>query len=248
MGFFRYEVRTSDNVKLLLEGSIFWQVKSLRALINATADPEGDVWHHARSALIGAVSNVTLQRFMSGFNSIVMLAFSQQAQDGFYTERGVELHSMEVTGFDCVDARTATILQEIIQETTNRINRLTAQESENEVKAAAMVADIRLEQQRKELIRTKAENEKLQQETKGEADGMQRVRSANAFIGGLNESVPEVNSRVELYKLHEQLNSRNTDTHNLASGTAHLFVTPQDLDLRLYTESGRSNTATVQEL
>merc|ERR1712187_376062 len=131
-------------------------------------------------------------------------------------------------------ATTANILQEIIQETTNRINRLTAQESENEVNAAAMRANIQLGQQRTELIRTQSENERLQLEMKGESDGMQRVRSANAFIGGLNASVPQVDSRVELYKMHEQLNSRNMDTHNLASGSAHLFVTPQDLDLRLY--------------
>merc|ERR1712093_93774 len=101
--FFKYEVRTSDNVKLQLEGTIFWQVRNVSMMIHATSDPEGDVWHHARSALIQAVSNATLQRFMSGFNGIVMDAFRRQALDGFYEERGVELLSMGVSRFDCAD-------------------------------------------------------------------------------------------------------------------------------------------------
>jgi hypothetical protein len=236
--YFQYEVRTSDNVKLTLEGAIFWQVRSLPTLINATADPEGDVWHHARSALIEGVSNVTLQKFMSGVNGIVMDAYYKQALDGFYTERGVEMLSMGVSRFECADPETAQVLQQIIQETTNRINRLTAQEGENDVRAAAMSANITLEKQRTEFIKTQAENHRLQSQMQGEADGMKLVTSANAFIGGLNESVPEVESRVELYKLHEELSSRNTDTGNLASGSAHLFLTPQDLNLRLDTTNG----------
>jgi len=130
--FFKYEVRTSDNVKLILEGTIFWRVTNVTTMISATADPEGDVWHHARSALIEAVSNATLADFMSGFNGIVMESFRRQSQDGFYFVRGVELQSMELTRFDCADKETAQILQKIIQETTNRINKLTAQQSEND--------------------------------------------------------------------------------------------------------------------
>merc|ERR1712048_757347 len=173
--FFAYEVRTSDNVKLTLEGSIFWQIKNLSTTIKATADPEGDVWHHARSALIEAVSGATLQTFMAGFNAIVMQAFGTTANDAFYTERGVELQSMEVTRFDCADPETSAILQEIIQETTNKINKLTQQESENEVAAAALTAEIALEQQKTELIQTKSENQVLQSKMEGEANGQEIV-------------------------------------------------------------------------
>merc|ERR1712193_333230 len=69
--YYEYEVRTSDNVKLRLSGSIFWQIVDVRKMINATSDPEGDMYHRARSTLIGAVSNVTLSTFMNGFNDIV---------------------------------------------------------------------------------------------------------------------------------------------------------------------------------
>lgn len=240
--FFEYEVRTSDNVKLELEGTIFYQVVDVGLMIGATSDPEGDVWHHARSALIEAVSNTTLSAFMAGFNRIVMDAFRRQAEDGFYAERGVEMQSMEVTSFDCADSRTAQILQEIIQETTNRINRLTAQESENDVQAAALRMDIQLEKQRTELISTRAENNRLQSRMAGEAEGMKLVRGAATFIGGLNESLPNVSSRVELYRMHENLRSKNLDTQNLASGKAHLFLTPEDLRLKLNVGGGSAQT------
>jgi len=231
--FFAYEVRTSDNVKLSLEGTIFWQVKSVTTMVQMTADPEGDVWHHAGSALIQAVSKSTLDQFMSGFSNITAEAFTAQALDGFYDERGVELKSLELTRFDCVDPTTSAILQQIIQETTNRINQLQAQESENEVAAAKMRADIRLEMQRKELIEAQAENARLEAEMVGQSDGTKLVQRAATFITGLNEAVPLVENRLELYKLHEQLKSRNIDTANLAGGTAKLFLTPSDVNLRL---------------
>jgi len=182
---------------------------------------------------IQSVSKSTLDQFMSGFNNITAEAFTAQALDGFYDERGVELKSLELTRFDCVDPTTSAILQQIIQETTNRINQLQAQESENEVAAAKMQADIRLEMQRKELIEAQAENARLEAEMAGQSDGTKLVQQAATFITGLNEAVPLVENRLELYKLHEQLKSRNTDTANLAGGTAKLFLTPSDVNLRL---------------
>jgi hypothetical protein len=238
--FFRYEVRTSDNVKLNLEGTIFWQMKNVSRMLMATADPQGDVWHHARNAMIQAVSNSTLESFMSGFNKIVQKAATAESSSGFYVDRGVELQSIELTRFDCTDEETADILQQIIKETTNKINRLTVQESENEVKAAALAAEIDLERRRTELIRTQAENERLQAEMRGVATGVQLAKSASGFIAGLNASVPNVDTRVELYKMHNQLQSRNQDTLNLASGKAQLFLTPDNVNLRLDNTAGSS--------
>merc|ERR1712167_119033 len=93
--FFEYTVRTSDNVELVLEGTIFWSVQDVPRMIERTGDPKGDVWYHARSALIQAVSSVTLERFMASFNTIVSRAAATDAT--FYEERGVKLHSLEVT-------------------------------------------------------------------------------------------------------------------------------------------------------
>merc|ERR1719197_220608 len=87
--FFEYTVRTADNVELQLEGTIFWQVVDVPKMIQRTSDPKGDVWYHARSSLIQAVSQVTLEGFMSKFNDIVSTAV--QVDDSFYSERGVQL-------------------------------------------------------------------------------------------------------------------------------------------------------------
>jgi len=238
MMFFTYEVRTSDNVKLRLDGNIFWRVKDVKKMVDTSSDPEGEVWQHARSALIQGVSKTTLSAFMAGFNNITMEAFATQATDGFYAERGVEIISMEVTRFEPVDAKTAEVLQQIIQETTNRINRLQVQNSENDVLAAKLAADIQMEKQRTELIETQTKNEQLQAQMQGESDGMERAMSAKAFIDGLNTSVANASKRVELYELHEVLENNRVSTQHLSSGKATLFLTPKDMNLKLQMSSG----------
>merc|ERR1719353_1415315 len=87
--FFEYTVRTSDNVELTLEGTIFWQVHDVAKMIERTGDPKGDVWYHARSALIQAVSLNTLESFMASFNAIVIKAVAMD--EPFYAERGVKI-------------------------------------------------------------------------------------------------------------------------------------------------------------
>jgi regulator of protease activity HflC (stomatin/prohibitin superfamily) len=231
--FFRYEVRTSDNVKLSLEGTIFWRVDDVPLMINVTSDPEGDVWHHARSALIQAVSQTTLQSFMKSFNNITMEAFNAQSTDGFYSGRGCVLTSMELTKFETTDPETAQILQQIIQESTNRVNRLAQQKGENEVKAAELTAEILLETQKTQFIEAQAQNKRLEARMQGEAAGMTLMRAADSFIGGLNETVDNVTARVDLYKLHETLVGHNADIHNLASGQAELYLTPDNVNLKL---------------
>jgi len=202
-------------------------------MINVTSDPEGDVWHHARSALIQAVSQTTLQKFMKSFNNITREAFNAQALDGFYTGRGVVLTSMELTKFETTDAATKEILQNIIQESTNRVNRLNKQKGENEVKAAELSAEIELEKQKTEFISAQADNKRLEAKMQGEAAGMTLMRAADTYIGGLNGTVDNVTARVEMYKLHETLKGHNEATKNLASGKAELYLTPSNVNLKL---------------
>merc|ERR1712167_301804 len=157
---FSYSVFTSDNVPLKLEGTFFWQIVDVPKMFGRTADPKGDVWHHTRVALIQAVSRVTLKEFQDKFNEIVRGASSIDVD--FFTDRGTALHSLELSSFECVDERTAEVLQEIIQETTNRENRLQKQLSENEVERERMAAQIDIERQRAAYVEAKAANEKLQ--------------------------------------------------------------------------------------
>jgi hypothetical protein len=205
-------------------------------MIKATRDPRGDVWHHSRNVLIQAVSKKKLQEFMEGFNDIVTQAFiADKAEDNFYQERGVLVHSMEVTGYQCVDTATSEVLQEVIRETTNRMNRLQQQVSENEVKEAELAAKIDLEVQRTELLTTQASNERLVSAMAGEASGLKLAKSAQTFLTALaeNATLPDVADRLELYRLHQELQSKDETTKNLASGSAMLFVTPEDVNLNL---------------
>jgi len=278
-------VRTSDNVELLLQGTIFWQVVDVPRMVERTGDPRGDVWYHARSALIQAVSAVTLEQFMSDFNALVSQA---AATDGpFYEQRGVALLSLEVTSFACKDATTASVLQEIIQETTNRINRLqqqrseneveqeklaaqllleqqrqalvtatadneriaalAVQQSENEVKQEKMTADIALEEARTQLVTAQAANDKLAAEAEGQAQGLRFATSVEGFTSALsNETAGDAEARLALFKHFHDLEIESAQiestTKNLGSGSAQLFLTPQDLNLRLYKGSAAAES------
>merc|ERR1712167_443721 len=196
--FFEYTVRTSDNVELVLEGTNFWQVSDVAKMIKRTGDPKGDVWYHARSALIQAVSTVTLETFMASFNEIVQQAAA--TDKAFYDERGVMLHNLEVVRYEPKDAETGRTLQAIIQETTNHINRMQQQKSENEVEKEKMTALIEIEKQRTGLIKEKTANDKLEASVAGEAEGTRLAQSTLAFMGQLEQSVGAEESRVALLK------------------------------------------------
>jgi len=233
--FFEYKVRTSDNVELVLEGTIFWAVEDVPTMIERTSDPKGDVWYHARSALIQAVSSVTLEQFMASFNTIVARAAATDAT--FYAQRGVRLHSLEVTRYECADGKTATVLQEIIQETTNRINRMMKQKSDNEVEHEELTAKIALERQRTALIEAKTANEKLQASVEGEAAGTRLAQNTLAFLNALNVSVPAEDERLALLRFFSEQATLTKQTEHLASGTASLFLTPQDMNLKVVVPS-----------
>merc|ERR1711975_192716 len=133
------------------------------------------------------VSLVTLETFMASFNQIVHQAAATDAT--FYEERGVTLHSLEVVRYEPKEPETAKVLHKIIQETTNHINRMQQQKSENEVEREKMAALIDLEKQRAGLLEEKTKNEKLLQSSEGEAEGTRLAQSTLAFLQQLGASV-----------------------------------------------------------
>jgi len=231
--FFRYEVRTSDNVKLEMEGTIFWQIEDVGKMIVMTADPEGDVWARSRSTLIGAVSTSKLGNFMENSGSIVEEAFASQVNETFFSDRGIKLVSMEMTKYSPVDQHTQDTLQHIIRQTVQRINDLQKQRSENDVMMEKLEADILLERNRTILIQTQALNSRLLAETAGEVDGGKVAHSIGAFIDGLNESLSNLTARMELFRHHKMMQSSKIDTQQLSSGSANLYLAPKDMELRL---------------
>lgn len=244
-------------------------------MVRKTADPRGDVYHHARSALIQSVSGVTLETFMSSFNALVSAAGQTDAQ--FYEERGVRLHALEVTSYACKDQAQADILQQIIRETTNRINSLQKQKSLSEIERERLQNELALERSRQELAQLKVENEHkiaLQTQTKddavaaqklaaetllekgrhslslakaendrrraagtGDAEGLRFARSIHRFFGELNETLSSSSETLSVYKWLGAQQARTDQleksTKNLGQGTAKLFLTPADLNLKL---------------
>merc|ERR1719271_1219852 len=213
--FFEYTVRTTDNVELVLEGTIFWQVSDVAKMIERTGDPKGDVWYHARSSLIQAVSKVTLETFMQSFNTIVLEAAA--TDKAFYDARGVVLHNLEVVRYEPKDAETGRTLQAIIQETTNHINRMQQQRSQNEVEKEKMAALIEIEKQRAGLIKEKTTNEKLEASVAGEAEGSRLAQSTLAFMEQLEQSVDDEGKRVALLKFFTEQKTEMAKANRYAS-------------------------------
>jgi len=220
---FEFNCRTADNVELILEGSFFWEVKDLEAMVKFTRDTSGDICNHARSRFIELVSKVKLQEFMENFNSIAERV--HKTDDTFYTQRGVLIHSLEVTGYKCAEQSTAVVLQQIIQETTNRMNRLQKQESENEVHMFQIQGDIEEEKARSELldIQTANNNARAQMEGLGEAE------RAKKFLEGLKDMVPELQDRLAMWNTLRKGDALGT----LAQGNAKLYFTPNDCNLSI---------------
>jgi hypothetical protein len=225
--WYEFDVRTRDNVELVLGVTFFWQISHVEKMVVTTDDVPGDICSHARSEIIQSVSKVTLETFLNQFNSIIRDAVTER-EDSFYVNRGVDIHSVEVRSITCKEAGTQMILQEIIQETTNRLNRLQKQESENEVSLKQISGQIQNEEMRGKLIEIQSINEQSEAEMDGQAEAL-RVK---AFLDGLGENL---NSQEKLLifntlKKHEAL----TD---LSKGSAQLFFTPEDVDLRIQTMS-----------
>merc|ERR1712224_881625 len=197
------------------EGTIFWQVNDVARMIKRTGDPKGDVWYHARSALIQAVSTVTLETFMASFNEIVQRAAA--TDKAFYDERGVVVHNLEVVRYEPKDAETGRTLQAIIQETTNHINRMQKTKSENEVERERMAALIDIEKQKAGLIKERTANEKLEASVAGEAEGTRLAQSTLAFMEQLEKSVDDETARVALLKFFAEQKTEMVKANRYAS-------------------------------
>merc|ERR1711871_264750 len=183
----------------------------------------GDMSSHARSRFIQLVSKVTLKEFMNNFNDLASQA--HRDDDDFYENRGVMIHTLEVTAYRCQDASTAKILEQIIQETTNRMNRLSQQESENEIKLFAMAGEIEQETKRAELLKGRQTHKLMEAKNDGEAEA-ERVR---AFLAQTEQSVPSLDARVSLWGTLRKQDALKA----VASGPARLYYTPNDVDLTI---------------
>ncbi len=221
--WYEFESRTRDNVELIIGITFFWEISDLALMINATDDTPGDICAHARSSIIQAVSQVNLEQFLDRFNLIIADAVLG-GDTSFYSERGVTLHSVEVRSIASKDPSTQKVLQEIINETTNRINRLQKQESANEVHLKQLQGEIEVEQQRSQLLQLRREHAQIEGMLQGESESL-RVK---AFLDGLGDGVTIID-KVALFNTLRRQEALTA----LSKGSAQLYFTPSDIDLTI---------------
>merc|ERR1712038_1701249 len=232
---FEFNCRTKDNVELVLEGSFFWEVVDMGAMVRFTNDTTGDVCNHARSRFIELVSKVTLQEFMDKFNVIAKEVHEGDTCD-FYDKRGVKIHSLEVTGYHCAESSTALILEQIIQETTNRMNKLQQQESENEVQLQEIKGDIEEEKARSELIAIQTNNSNA----KSKMEGLAEAEKVTSFLKEMNEGFPDMSPEMQI-SLWKTLRKEDA-LRAISTSKANLYFTPKDVNLSIENHDHHSKT------
>merc|ERR1711981_1409521 len=122
------------------------------------------------------------------------MGLQEDEEAEFYATRGIKVHSLEVTRYQCADQSTAEILEQIIQETTNRMNRLSQAESENEVNLFRTQGDIEQERLNGALLSIKHEHA----EAEAEVDGRAEANRVSAFLTGLEGNVTKLEDRIRL--------------------------------------------------
>merc|ERR1712205_192098 len=128
----------------------------------------GDMVYHIRSKFIHQVSQVTLKSFMETLHAISKHILEEDIE--FYATRGIKVHSLEVTRYQCADRSTAGILEQIIQETTNRMNRLSQAESENEVNLFRTQGQVEQSRVNNDLLEIQHEQAKAEAQVAGNAE------------------------------------------------------------------------------
>lgn len=219
--------RTADSVELELDVSFYWQILDVPKMLQRTQDPTGDICFHARSVISQAISKLTLDKFMHSFNTIVSNAVLAP-DDEFYELRGLRIHNAELRSMHCKDPKTEEVLQEIIKETTHRLNRLQKQTSDNEVQMLSMKGSIDKEKLNGELLQIRQSHRKIDAVTTGESE----AAAVEAFFTkfGAGDKI-NMNTALDIWNALR----RRESIQSLSGGNAQLFVTPTDVNLNIAT-------------
>jgi hypothetical protein len=231
---FEFNCRTADNVELILEGVMFWELVDLPAMWRHTGDTSGDLVYHLRSKFILQVAQVPLKKFMETLHIISKSILD--ADPEFYAARGLKVYSLEITRYQCADKSTAEILEQIIQETTNRMNRLSQAESENEVAVFRTQGQVEQAKLNADLLRLQRD----EQQADANVSGVAEAERVATFLRGLEKDVPLLEDRIKMWQV-----LRKTDAlAAISNGGASLYYTPTDVDLSI--EAKNVNGAQVQ--
>jgi len=163
---------------------------------------------------------------MTKFNAIAQQVHLDD-KSNFYSQRGVKIHSLEVTGYRCAEVSTAHILEQIIQETTNRMNKLQQQESENEVQLREIKGDIEEEKARAELIQIQTMNSNA----RSKMEGLAEAEKVTSFLQEIEKEIPSMDTQTAI-TLWQTLRKEDA-LRAVSSSKANLYFTPSDVNLSI---------------
>lgn len=67
----------------------------------------------------------------------------------------------------------------------------------------------------------------------GEADGLRLAKNAQSFLSTLEKDLPDADNRHALFKFFVEQQMSTARAEHLASGKSTVFLTPQDMNLKL---------------
>jgi len=223
--WYELDVRTQDNVELIMGLTMRWELQDMSAMIQTTSDATGDICSHARSVIIQAVSLLTLEKFLATFNLVVKEAVMGKEQNNlFFSLRGIGILGCEVRAISCKDPETQQILQQIIQQNTNRISSLQKQESENEVSLKRFEGEIESAKMKMKLLEIQQEHLQKESQMAGRAEGLK----LKTFMESLGN---ELNIEQKMDVFHTL--RKGDILHDLSKGSSHLYFTPSDVNLSI---------------
>jgi len=235
---YAFVVRTHDNVEIVLDIVIGWSIANVEKMISKSKDTKNDICLKARSEIIEKVAQLTFRKFMQEVNTIVQDAVLQ-ADKSFYESRGIEMSSIQVEGFSCKNNDTERVLQETVQETTNKMNRIMKQETANEVIRVEMEGKIREEELKKRVLEIQYDHEQLIARTEGEAASKKIL----SFLDSLGDGIT-LDKKLQLFNVLQKKES----IKDLSSGNVTLFCTPEDVNLNMAAFGGLQKQQTKKKI
>jgi len=112
----------------------------------------------------------------------------------------------------------------IIKETTDRLNRLQKQASENEVKLYKMKGDIEEEKMKGDLLKIKHDHHRAKALMEGEAE----ADEIKAFLKGLDQSIP-MEVQMQMWNALRKLQGIEL----VSKGNSQMYFTPNDVNLSI---------------
>ncbi|CAK8995270.1 Hypothetical protein SCF082_LOCUS4279 [Durusdinium trenchii] len=229
----RFLALTQDNVRLELTGNTFWQISNVVTMATATEDAPADVAARSRAEVLSRVAEAKYRDFMASLSSITAATTAHSSSDSFYSQRGLSVSRVEIIGYEAVDEGVAEVLRSTVVEVTAQVNRLIQAQTLIDVNASKMSGEIRLEKLRTAFITHKANNDLLLAMNEGAKEGTRLVEEAKTFLDGLNTSITEAVSRVDLYRQYHEQDAINELTKLFADGPSKFYLHANDTDLVL---------------